>query len=90
MQHRPFCLLANYACCGAPTGQTSAQAPQSIHVSASITYLPSPSEIAPTGHSPAQAPQLMHSSEILYAIINTSERLIEQITLLSINILSYF
>lgn len=55
----------NYSCSGAPTGQVSAQAPHSMQVSGSITYLPSPSEIAPTGHAPAQAPQAMHSSLIL-------------------------
>jgi hypothetical protein len=58
----------NYASTGASTGHESAQAPQSMQVSASITYLPSPSEIAPVGHSAAQAPQAMQSSEILYAI----------------------
>jgi len=55
-------ISKNYSAAGAETGHVPAQAPQSIHVSASITYLPSPSEIAPTGHSPAHAPQLMHSS----------------------------
>jgi hypothetical protein len=49
---------------GAPTGQTEAQAPQSMHSSAEMTYFPSFSEIAFTGHSDAQAPQAMHSSEI--------------------------
>ena len=49
---------------GAPTGQVPAQAPQSMQVSGSITYLPSPSEIAPTGQSLAQAPQAIHSSLI--------------------------
>ena len=44
---------------GAPTGQTPAQEPQSMQVSASITYLLSPSLIALTGHSAAQAPQLI-------------------------------
>lgn len=57
-----------YSAEGAPTGQTPAQAPHSIQVSASITYLPSPSEIALTGHSASQAPQLMHSSLITYAM----------------------
>ena len=67
-------LLLNYAVrnyssrAGAPTGQTPAHAPHSMQVSASISNLPSPSEIALTGHSAAQAPQEMQSSEILYAI----------------------
>jgi hypothetical protein len=49
---------------GAPTGQTSAQAPHSMQVSASIMYWLSPWEIALTGHSASHAPQLMHSSLI--------------------------
>ena len=59
----------NYSAEGAATGQTPAQAPHSTQASASITYLPSPSEIASTGHSLAQAPQLIQSSLIIYAII---------------------
>ncbi len=69
---RNFHTLAIYSCAGAPTGQVEAQVPHSMQASASITYLPSPSEIAPTGHAPAQAPQEMHSSLILYAIVFTS------------------
>ena len=61
----------HYACSGAPTGQTLAQLPHSMHVSASITYFESPSAMHDTGHSEAQAPQLMHSSEIAYAINKT-------------------
>ena len=61
----------DYSALGAPTGHTPAQAPHSTQASASITYLPSPSEIAPTGHSAAQAPQLTQSSEIIYAIFHT-------------------
>ncbi len=61
-------MLVEVYACGAPTGQTLAQDPQSIQVSGSITYLPSPSEIAFTGHSASQAPQLIHSSLITYAI----------------------
>ena len=57
-----------YSCTGAPTGHVLAQAPHSIHVSASITYFESPSLIALTGHSAAHAPQLMQSSVILYAM----------------------
>ena len=60
----------HYFSAGAPTGQTPAQAPQLMQVPSSITYLPSPAEIAETGHSASQAPQLMHSSEITYAITN--------------------
>lgn len=59
----------NYSSLGAPTGQVPAQAPQEMQVSASITYLPSPSLIALTGHSSAHAPQAMHSSLITYAIV---------------------
>ena len=58
-------LCVAYSAAGAPTGQVSAQFPQSMQVAASITYFPSPSEIASTGHSEAQAPQEMHSSLIL-------------------------
>ena len=62
-------LPRSYSSTGAPTGQVPAQAPQLMQVSASMTYLPSPSEIAFTGHSAAQAPQLMHSSVILNAML---------------------
>ena len=67
---REFSSKSNYASEGAPTGQVPAQAPQLTQVSASITYLPSPSEIAFTGHPSAQAPQAMQSSEITYAMLN--------------------
>jgi hypothetical protein len=63
--------LRNYSSSGAPTGQASAQAPQPMQVSASITYLPSPSVIASTGQPAAQAPQATHASVILYAMIDT-------------------
>lgn len=53
---------------GAPTGQTLAQFPQEMQVSASISYLFSPSLIAFTGQFAAQAPQEMQSSVILYAM----------------------
>jgi len=69
---RFFLRFVFYSGFGAPTGQTLAQLPQSMHASASITYLSSPSLIASTGHSAAQAPQLMHSSEILYAMMRSS------------------
>ena len=65
-------FVKNYSSTGAPTGQVSAQAPQLMHSSALITYLPSPSEMQETGHPSAQAPQLMHSSVILYAIFESS------------------
>lgn len=64
-----YCCLTYQPSAGAPTGQVPAQAPQSMQASASITYLPSPSEIAFTGQPSAQAPQAMQSSEITYAII---------------------
>ena len=65
-------FLSAYSAAGAPTGQVSAHAPHSMHLSASIAYLPSPSAIASTGHSAAQAPQEMQSSLILYAIVQSS------------------
>jgi len=52
----------------ASTGQDSEQAPQSMQVSALISYCDSPSDIASTGQSLAQAPQDMHSLLILYAM----------------------
>ena len=63
--------MNSYFCEGAATGQTSAQAPQSVQVLASITNLPSPSEIALTGHSASQTPHEIHSSLIIYAIKNS-------------------
>lgn len=56
----------------APVGHVPAQAPQLMHVSASISNFPSPSEIAPTGQAPAQAPQETHESEITNAIVKSS------------------
>ena len=53
----------------APVGQTPAQVPQSMQVSAAMLYCESPWEIAPTGHSGSQVPQLTHESLITYAII---------------------
>ena len=67
-QFRQWNCLSFLISAGAPTGHTPAQAPHSTQASASITYFPSPSEIAPTGHSPAQAPHITQSSEIIYAI----------------------
>ena len=51
-----------YLGCGESTGQTLAQAPQSIHADSSITYTESPAEIQLTGHSASQAPQEIHDS----------------------------
>lgn len=65
-------MYSDYSAEGAETGHTPAQAPHSTQASASITYLPSPAEIAFTGHSLSHVPQLMQSSEIIYAIKNTS------------------
>lgn len=48
----------------ASTGQTEAQAPQSMHLVPSILY-GLPSLIASTGHSSLQVPQAMHLSVIL-------------------------
>ena len=63
-----FCRV-NYASTIAPTGQPSSHAPQSIHSSALITNLPSPSEIALTGQVSAHAPHMMHSSLISLGIV---------------------
>ena len=62
----------NYSWLIAPVGQTPAQVPQSIQVSASISNLLSPAEIALTGHSGSQVPQFTHESEITYAILFSS------------------
>ena len=43
-----------------------------MHWSASITNLPSPSEMQLTGHSASHAPHAMHSSVILNAMTYTS------------------
>jgi hypothetical protein len=64
-------MLIDYSAgLGASTGQTPAQAPQSVQSAASMTKISSPSLIAETGHSPSQAPQLMHSELITYAMYN--------------------
>ena len=62
----------DYSSTIASVGQTLAHVPHSTQVSASITYLPSPPEIASTGHSPAHVPQLTHSSVITYAMFFSS------------------
>ncbi len=61
-----------YSAAITPAGHPASQAPQSIQVSASITYLSSPAEIAPTGHVSAQAPHIKHPSLITCAMIKTS------------------
>ena len=57
----------------ASTGQSAAQAPHSMQLLGSISYLPSPSEMAPTGQVSLQLPQLMQSPLITYANGNTSK-----------------
>ena len=57
--------------------QAPAQEPHSIQVLASITYCPSPAEIAPTGHCPSHVPQLTQASLITYAIMISSFILID-------------
>jgi hypothetical protein len=49
----------------ASVGQALTHAPQSVHLSGSIWYCPSFSEIASTGHSLTQTPQLAQASLIL-------------------------
>jgi hypothetical protein len=56
----------------ASAGHCAAQAPQSKHASASISYWFSPLEIALTGHSASQAPHDKQASVILYAITSSS------------------
>jgi len=53
----------------ASTGQELTQTPQSMQVSALISYCESPAVMASTGHSPEQAPQDTHSLLILCAMI---------------------
>ena len=64
-----FYFLLNYSAEIAPVGHSASQVPHSRQASASITYFPSPSEIASAGQTAAQEPQATHSSEITYAII---------------------
>src|SRR4030043_777725 len=60
----------SYSGTQASTGQTSAQAAQSVHNSGLIWYLGSPSLIASAGHSSLQVPHIMQSSVILWAIFS--------------------
>jgi hypothetical protein len=55
-----FFFAKSYSSEIASTGQPSAQAPQLMQASASITYWVSPSLIAPQGQVSAHAPQEMH------------------------------
>ena len=71
-QENESLCMPNYSATIAPVGQEASQVPQSRHASASITYFPSPSEIASAGHSPAHVPHATHSSVITYAIIISS------------------
>jgi hypothetical protein len=52
----------------ASAGQTATQAPQSVHFSASMMKIGSPSLIASLGHSGMQVPQAKQASVILWAI----------------------
>ena len=63
-------LRTRYAL-GASTGQTPAQAPQSMQASAFTTATPFSTATAPTGQAPSQAPQPTHASETLCAIIKS-------------------
>jgi hypothetical protein len=58
----------SYSGTQASTGQTSAQAAQSVHNSGLIWYLGSPSLIASAGHSSLQVPHMIQSSVILWGI----------------------
>lgn len=69
--HKYSHLKKNYSWLIALAGHTDAQAPQSTQVPASITRLPSPSEIAVTGHSPSHIAQFTQESEITCAIISS-------------------
>ena len=68
---------------GAATGQTEAQAPQSMQISASITWMLLPSVIASTGHAAIHAPQLTHYSLIKYAITIYPQNVIQFIYFLT-------
>ena len=52
----------------APAGQASTQSPQSAHLSESITYFGSPSEMASVGQTSRHAPQVWQSSVITCAM----------------------
>ena len=62
----------DYASTIAPVGHVPSQAPQSMQVSASMTYWESPWLIASTGQEEAQLPQLMQVSLITRAILKFS------------------
>jgi hypothetical protein len=61
-----------YAGTQAPTGQTSAHVPQSLHAAGLMTERSASSVIAFSGHSTWQAPQAMHSSVTLWLTISSS------------------
>ena len=69
-----LCTPVPYSGLIASLGQSAAQAPHSMQADGSISYLPSPSEIAPTGQVSLQAPQETHASPITYAMGNTSKK----------------
>jgi hypothetical protein len=52
----------------ASAGQTAMHAPQSVHLSASMMKMGSPSLMASTGHSGTHVPQARHASVILWGI----------------------
>jgi hypothetical protein len=54
------------------TGQFAAHDPHEMQLSASITYCPSPAEIAPTGQLPSHVPQEIQESLITNAMILSS------------------
>jgi hypothetical protein len=56
--------LKIYCALIASEGQEPAHAPQSMQLSASITYT-SPAEIASTGHSSMQVPHAVHRSGLI-------------------------
>ena len=58
----------NEASLGAPTGQTFAQEPHSMHSASFTLKTPPSSAIQDVGHSEAQAPHPIHDESIWYAI----------------------
>jgi hypothetical protein len=75
---------------GAPTGQTAAQAPQSMQSSGSITYLSSPCDIAFTGHSIAHTPQEIQFSFILYDKVFTPLKVLKLVIVYLLFIYYFF
>lgn len=58
----------------APEGQTSTHSPQSLHLSARISCLPSPGMMASSGHTSAQTPQSAQLSLIFFGIVSPRGR----------------